>query len=604
MKVWWIELAGYARPQSVGLLLIGLTMLLSIACGLLTPWPMKLIVDNVLSGHPLPTSLTWIRSLPGATSNSRLLAWLSAGTVFVFLVRHSLTVLQSYLKTGVGNRMSFRLAAHVFDAIQRRSLLFHRHQRTGDLIRRITADTICVRELILDVFLPLLTSLLTIVAMVVIMWQMSPLLAGVALSLALPLTLVIRFFVRPMSQRKFEEWEIQGELNSLAEQTLSALPIVQAFGRESLEDDRFRQTANRSVQASWRSEIAQHQFTFSTGAIAAVGTATVMLIGAQAVLAGQLSVGSLLVLMAYFAALYAPIETMAHLSEAFASAAAGARRINEILSAPDATISDPAGAVAITESARLAGIRVRLDNVSFGYQAKNPAIENITFEIAPGEMVALVGPTGSGKSTIACLIPRLFDPWRGTVFFNQWDVRQLQVASVRSAVSIVPQEPLLLPLSIADNIAYARPTATRAEIIAAAQAANADSFISRLPAGYDTVIGERGATLSGGERQRLSIARALLKDAPILVLDEATAALDAHTETSLVETIVRLVKGRSTLVIAHRLSTIRIADRIVVIDQGKIVEVGSHDQLMEKGGAYYALMQRHATGRATANIQL
>lgn len=570
MKYWWLKLARYALPEWHGLLIIGCLMLLGIALGLLTPWPMKLIIDNVLDRQELPNAVGWIKGLPGAASRTGLLGWLAFATVGLYLLKQTVNVLHTYLKAGVGSRMVFGLATDLFDVLQRRSLHFHSKQRTGDLIRRVTADTSCVRELVLDVYLPLLTSLITMIAMCVVMWNLSPSLAVFAFLLIFPLALVIKFFARPMSQRKFEEWEVQGEMSSFVEQNLSAMPVVQAFGREDIEDDRFHRISQRCMQASFRSEISQHQFRVGTGIVTAIGTSIVMIIGGISVLENRISIGSLLVMVAYFAALYSPIETLAYLSEGVASAAAGARRVNDILVSDEGTIMDVENARPLHRDRNLSGISIRFDNVVYGYASGRPVLQGISLHIKPGESIALVGATGAGKSTLVSLIPRLFDPWQGTVYFDDLDIRQLQVSSVRENVAIVPQDPFLLPLSIAENIAYARPHASRAEIVAAAVASKADAFIQQLPSGYDTIVGERGVTLSGGERQRLSIARALLKNAPILILDEPTSALDAQTESLLVEALDVLMRGRTTIIIAHRLSTVRKADRIVVLEGGRV----------------------------------
>lgn len=591
MKYWWLKLARYALPEWRGLLLIGVLMLLGVAAGLLAPWPLKLIVDNVLHGEAVPTRLIWIQNLPGAASPTGLLAWLAAATVGLFLVRRMVSILQAYTQAGTGSRMVYGLAADLFLHLQTRSLRFHQQHHTGDLIRRVTADTSCVRELVMHVYLPLLTSGVTVLSMFSVMWQISQSLALFAIGLVLPLVLVVRFFAGSMTDRKYQEWELQGEISSLAEQTLTAIPIVQAFGREEREDDRFRHIARRSLQASLKSEFSQHQFRVSTGTVSAIGTAVVMVVGGISVLEGRLSIGSLLVLVSYFAALYSPIETLAYLSEGFASAAAGARRVFEIFSADDPTVSDAPDARAFVRDQRSSGIALRFENVVFGYEPGRPVLHEISLHVRSGETVALVGATGAGKSTLVSLIPRLFDPWQGAVLFDDINIRQLQVSSVRENVAMVLQEPFLLPLSIAENIAYARPNAARNEIVAAAVAAKADAFIDRLPRGYDTVIGERGATLSGGEKQRLSIARALLKDAPILILDEPTAALDARTEASLVEAIENLMRERTTIVIAHRLSTIRRAERIVVMQNGQFVEQGTHDNLLSIDGYYKRLQQ-------------
>jgi ATP-binding cassette subfamily B protein/subfamily B ATP-binding cassette protein MsbA len=588
MKWWWIKLARYALPQAGGLAAIFALLVVSVGLGLFNPWPLKLIADNVLAGEPLPLSVGWLASLPGAGSPHGLLAWLAAATVALFFARRITAIAQSYLQAGAGSRMVYDLATDVFAHLQQRSVLFHQRQPTGDLVRRVTADTSCVRELIMNVYLPLLTSLVTVVSMFAIMWQLSPPLAFFALVLAIPLGLIIRYFAGPMTDRKYKEWELQGEMSALLEQTLTAIPLVQAFGREPREDERFRDVARRTIDATYRSEVAQHQFRVGTGAVTAAATAIVTVLGGWAVLEGTLSVGSLLVLLAYFTALYSPIETLAYLSEGFASAGAGARRILEITESDDHGAKDLPGAKPLPEGLREAGISVRFEGVSFGYEPEpgRPVLHDVSLTARPGEVVALVGATGAGKSTLCSLIPRLFDPWSGTVYFNDTDARQFQLASLRKHVAIVLQEPFLLPLSIADNIAYGRPEASREEIVAAAVGACADPFIERLPKGYDTVIGERGVTLSGGEKQRLSIARALLQDAPIMILDEPTAALDAATESQLVQALEQLMHGRTTFVIAHRLSTIRRANQIIVLEEGRCIESGTHDELLSKAGAY------------------
>jgi ATP-binding cassette subfamily B protein len=589
MKWWWLKIARYALPQAGVLAAILALLVVSVGLGVLNPWPLKLIVDNVLAGEPLPHGVAWLAALPGAGSPRGLLAWLAAATVMLFLGRRVVVIGQSYLQAGAGSRMVYHLATDVFDHLQRRSVLFHQKQLTGDLVRRVTADTGCVRELVMNVFLPLLTSLVTIVSMFVIMWQLSPPLAFFALALAIPLGLIIRYFAGPMTERKYKEWQLQGEISALVEQTLTAIPLVQAFGREAHQVERFREVARRTVDASFCSEVAQHQFRVGTGAVSAMATALVIAVGGWAVLAGSLSMGSLLVLIAYFAALYAPIETLAYLSEGFAAAGAGARRILEIVESEDHAAKDLPGAKPLPDEFREAGICVRFDGVSFGYEPGRAVLEDVSLTARPGEIVALVGATGAGKSTLCSLIPRFFDPWSGTVYFNDIDVCDFQLASLRKHVAIVLQEPFLLPLSIAENIAYGRPEASREEIVAAATWACADEFIDRLPGGYDTVIGERGVTLSGGERQRLSIARALLHNAPILILDEPTASLDATTEQQLVEALAQLMHGRTTFIIAHRLSTIRRADRIMVLEHGRCIESGTHQELIAKRGAYRRL---------------
>ena len=362
---------------------------------------------------------------------------------------------------------------------------------------------------------------------------------------------------------------------SAAEQTLTTLPIVQAFGQEGREDRRFGEVTERTIQASLLSTGVKLRFRISAGSVTALATAVVMVVGGQQVLAGSLTVGALLVLLHYFAALYAPLETMAYLVDDLASAAAGGRRVLEVLDAGDVTMAEAPHAEDLTPlRSDVTGRHLLLDGVTFGYEPGSTVLDGVDFEVAPAETVAVIGPTGAGKSTLISLILRFSDPQAGSVSIDGQDLRTVRLHSLRQEISLVLQEPLLLPLSIAENIAYGRPEAGPDEIVEAARAAVAHGFIERLPNGYETVLGERGATLSAGERQRLSIARALLKDAPILLLDEPTSALDANTESELLETLEELMRSRTTVLITHRLSTARSADRIVTLEGGRIVEVG------------------------------
>jgi ATP-binding cassette, subfamily B, bacterial len=421
-----------------------------------------------------------------------------------------------------------------------------------------------------------------------VMWRMEPRLTLLSVAVAPWLVVVLRRYMTPMLDRSYEQQEAEGRIYEVLERTLTSLPVVQAFGREPACDTEFARATNAAIDTAAESTLVGLKFKVLIGLGTAVGTAAIIWFGAQRVLDGQLTVGSILVFLAYLTALYGPLETVMYAPSTTQGAAGSARRVLEIFDT-DREVDDRPDARPI---GRPAG-HIHFERVTFGYDAGRPTLHAIDLEIQPGETVAVIGPTGAGKSTLASLLPRFHDPWSGRVTLDGVDLRDVQVKSLRSQVAVVLQEPFLFPMSIADNIAYARPHATRAEIEAAARAANADAFIGRLPRGYDTVIGERGATLSGGERQRLSIARAILKDAPILILDEPTSAIDSLTEVSLLEAIRRLMKGRTTLIIAHRMSTIAGADCIVALERGRIVERGSHAELLRRGGVYarYYAMQ-------------
>jgi ATP-binding cassette subfamily B protein/subfamily B ATP-binding cassette protein MsbA len=595
VKGWWVELAKRARPHGRSLGgLVGLS-LLGVGLDLLKPWPLKLIVDSVLAEDPLPAAAAWLVGLPGAAGRSGLLAWLAGATVLLFLLRRLVTLAHRYTRTGIGARMVYDLGADLFLRLQRLSLGFHSRQAVGDLARRVTKDTGCVRDLVLGVFLPLTTSLVSLVAMFVVIWGLDRSLALLSLLVAVPLGMLMRNFVGPLSARSYAHEQAQGSWMSQAEQTLSALPIVQAFAREEGEDQRLRRASKQTIRAYLGTTTKELQFRVAVGTATAAGTGAVIVLGGAHVLAGTLSVGSLLVVLSYLAAFYAPLETLAYLTSSFAGANAGARRVLEVMEETE-QVAEVAGAEALEVRGR--GARVELCGVSFGYEPGRPVLDKVDLVVEPGETLALVGPTGAGKSTLVSLIPRFFDPWEGRVCIDGRDVRHLQLASLRAHVALVLQEAFLLPLSVAENIAYGRPEASRSEVEAAARAANADGFIRALPEGYDTVLSERGATLSGGQRQRLSIARALLKDAPILILDEPTSALDAGTEAEVMEALERLMRDRTTLLIAHRLSTVRRAGRIAVVDAGRIAELGTHEQLLQNRRLYHAFhaLQTKPTG--------
>jgi ATP-binding cassette subfamily B protein/subfamily B ATP-binding cassette protein MsbA len=592
---WYWRLLRYAPRQKRGL---GATLgflLLGVGLEVLRPWPLKLIVDHVLRSRELPGGARWISGLPGAQSPLGLLVWLALATVLLFVAAQIVSIVVMHLRTGVGGRMASELGADVLDRVQRIPPGVSR-RATGDLVKRVTLDTAAVKDLVLSVLLPLVTSLITLAVMFAIMWRLDHGLAILALGAAVPMAILMKMFAKPMAERTYQQQELEGEMLALAEQTLTAIPVVQAFAREEYEDRRFRALSARTVAAYLRAVTSQLQFKMATGLVLALGTAAVMWIGGLRVWSsglgeGGFTIGGLLVLLSYLASLYAPLETLAYLSTGFATASAGARRIFDVLDSAE-ELADSPNASPLSPS-QSGGRTVTWEHITFGYRAGAEVLHDISLEVKAGTMLAVVGPTGAGKSTLVSLVARLCDPWSGRLLIDGHDVKLLQIKDIRSQVAMVLQEPFLLPLTVAENIAYGRPGAPRSEIEAAADAANADGFIRNLPLGYDTIIGERGASLSGGERQRLSIARAILKNAPILILDEPTASLDAQTEASVMQALANLTRGRTTIVIAHRLSTVRRADAVAVLEAGRIVQYGTHDELIAREGLYQTL-SRHA----------
>jgi ATP-binding cassette, subfamily B, bacterial len=568
---------------------VAATMLGGVVVTLLKPWPMKVLVDNVLSGRPLPErAAAWMAWLNLESMPVVLLTAVVLATVLLFVFGWLVALCHTLAKIAYAQRLAYELAAHSFGHLQRLSLSYHGRAPVGDLIRRVTHDTSFISKMVQSALFPALTAVLTLIGMFVVMWRMSPLLTLACVAVVPMMAAGFVLYSGRMLALSYAQQSAEGHVYSVVEQTLSAMAVVQAFAQEETSARMLRASTGSALRAAIASAGVDMRFKIAVGLATALGTATVLWLGTQQVLAGQLTIGGLLVFVAYLAAFYAPLNTIMYSSSTLQTAAGSAKRVMEVLETEEEVEERP-GAVAL---GAIAG-RLEFQAVTFGYDPGRVVLRDVSLCALPGQTVALVGATGAGKSTLVGLIPRFYDPWQGRVLIDGVDIREVQVQSLRRRIALVLQDPFLFPTSITENIAYGRPEASREEIQAAARAANAHDFIERLPDGYDSVVGERGATLSGGERQRISIARGLLKNAPILILDEPTSALDAETENLLLQALRRLMTGRTTFIIAHRLSTIRHADRIVVLQEGRIAETGTHEELMRRGRLYrrYQAMQ-------------
>lgn len=568
-----LRYAGRQRPRFIAIALLTLVASSLVA---LQPWPMKLLVDHVLGDKAVPDVLKAV----AATPQTLLVAIVAAGLV-LFVLNSLVEAALTWLWTVAGRRMVYDLAEDLFAKLQRRSLLFHSRNSVGDTMSRITVDCWAVHKVVDTLCFAPAHALLTIAVMIVLMSRLDLTLTWVALITA-PLMVLSSFMLgKPLRAAAKLKREIESRIQAHIQQTLTGIPVVQAFGQEEREQEKFERFADSAVRVQLRSTLIGNVNSLASGLITTLGTGVILWFGAQHVLAGAITVGSLLVFLVYLNSLQTQMKTFTGAYTTLQGLSASVDRVVEVLdSTPDIAEKPDAHPL---PSARG---EVRFENISFAYEAGRPVLQNISLSAVPGETIAIVGATGAGKSTLVSLIPRFFDPQAGRVTVDGHDLRDVSLMDLRANISIVLQEPFLFPFSIAENIAYGRPNALREEVIAAAEAANADEFIRQLSRGYDTILGERGATLSGGERQRIALARAFLKNATILILDEPTSALDSGTEQSILAAMHRLMQGRTTFVIAHRLSTIRQATRIVVLNHGTIAEMGTHEELVRRGGIY------------------
>jgi subfamily B ATP-binding cassette protein MsbA len=474
----------------------------------------------------------------------------------------------------------------LYHHIQRLSLAYHDQKRTGDLISRVTSDIDAIQSLISSVLLGMIVQLLTLLGMIGVMFYLNWKFTLIALSIAPLLFLMVYSFTRRIKQASRAVRRKEGALVSVLQEVLSSIRVVQAFTREDYEQRRFEQESMESIEMALRARSLKAKLPPMVETIVAVGTCLVVWYGARLVISGQLSVGALVVFFLYLGKMYKPMRELSKMTDTISKAMVGFERIREVLET-DMIVRNVRGA---RNAPRFKG-EIELDHVSFGYDKESTVLKEISLRIEPGQLAAVVGPTGAGKTTIISLIPRFYDPVSGHIRIDGSDVRSFTVKSLRQQISFVLQESLLFHAPVWQNIAYGKPEATREEIIRAAHLANAHEFIEKMTEGYDTMIGERGVTLSGGQRQRIAIARAIIRNAPILILDEPSSGLDAASEQLVFDALNRLMEGKTSIVIAHRLATIRRADVIFVINDGRVVESGTHKDLLARGGLYSEFYQ-------------
>jgi ABC-type multidrug transport system fused ATPase/permease subunit len=582
------------RPYRGTLFVILMAMLVETLMSLAGPWPLKIILDNVLGSHHLPRWFDhFLMSAAGGLGPGKMkIAAVAALMVVLIAVFGSLaSYIDNYYTESVGQWVAHDLRMRTYHHLQRLSLAYYDSHQTGTLLSTITDDIQTIQSFASSATLGILVDLLTIIGMLGLMFWLNWDFALVAVGVTPFLLLFVSRFKRAVKKATHEVRNRQSDIVAVVQQGLQSVRVVKAFGRQDLEQEELNEASHATVDAALKARRVKSLLSPVVSITVALCTAFVLWRGASLILIGTMTAGALIVFLSYLSKFFKPVQDLAKMTNSIAQAAVGVERIQAILET-DSVINELADA---REPGSIRG-EIVFDHVAFAYDKDDPVLRDVSFTIKQGELVGIVGPTGGGKSTVVSLIPRFYDPTSGVVSIDGVDVREYQLFPLRSQISFVLQDTILFRGTIRDNIAYGRLGASQQEIEEAAKLANADEFISRMVHGYDTMVGERGLTLSGGQRQRIGIARAIIRNTPILILDEPTAALDTESERLVIEAMERLMKGRTVVTIAHRLSTIRDADKILVLKAGVVAEQGTHQELLNLGGIYAELHQAQIDG--------
>lgn len=581
----------YVRPHKVPMAIVMAIVTVQRAFALLDPWPMKIIIDNGMNRQPLPAWLTGHVRFLASASGYAIVVYAILGGILLKVFGDALGLWRDWLKARVNRSMSLTFKSEMFHHLQQLSFKYHDQTSVGDSIYRLHNDTGWINPLVWGHSRYLFTSSLSLIATLWIVFRLDWQIALLSLAAAPIYYPTVVWANKFFKERIKRQRRMESACETIAQEVLSCLRVVKAFGQEDRERKRFESQSWEALHSQRRLDIEQSMFWSAVSWITRINSQVILVLGAFHVLDGRLTLGELMVILAYVGGIHGPLEEIGHELGEIQSTIISAERSLEVLDTP-IEIQDRPGARAI---ARVEGA-VTFEDVCFAYNQDREVLHSIGFTARPGEVTAIVGPTGAGKTTLCNLLVRFYDPTSGRVTLDGHDLRDLTVRTLRDNIALVLQEPILFTGTLRENISYGRLDATMDEVKAAARAANADEFISALPKGYDTQVGERGVRLSGGERQRIAVARAFLKDSPVLILDEPTSSVDSRTEAVILEALDRLMIGRTTFIIAHRLSTVRYSDRIVVMDKGRIVERGTHEELLAQKNLYSELYRIQTGG--------
>ena len=573
------------KPYRSSLVIILAAMLVQTAMSVAAPWPLKIILDNVVGEHKLPPWLDdFLRPFMSSGGKMQIAAAAAIATILIALLGAAASYLANYYTTSVGQWVANDLRLRTYHHLQQLSLNYYNTHEMGTLLSTITADVQTIQNFASSSTLGILVDMFTIVAMLVIMFWLNWDFTMIAVGVTPFMLLMVSRFKKAVKKATREVRKQQSNVVAVVQQGLESMRVVKAFGRQDLEQEELSEVSKATVEAALKARRVKALLSPIVTVTVSLCTAFVLWRSSSLILKGTMTAGALTVFLSYLTKFFKPVQDLATMTNTIAQTAVGVERVRAILEAND-VIEERGDA---REPQPLKG-EIKFENVAFAYNKDAPVLTDVNFEIKAGQMVGVVGPTGGGKSTIVSLIPRFYDPSAGKVSVDGVDIRDYKIDGLRNQIAYVLQETVLFRGTVAENIAYGRGSATRDEIVEAAKLANADEFIAKMPHGYDTMVGDRGDTLSGGQRQRIGIARALIRNNPILILDEPTAALDTESEQLVMEALERLMKGRTVITIAHRLSTIRKSDKIVVLKGGVVAEEGTHDELMAKSGVYAEL---------------